>query len=71
MMEAYRFMGPDVRGFKLVVMAKSLASARRYVGAQSNSLQHRALRFAGKGLPGTTEGWVAAVARCTITGKEY
>ena len=59
-----RFMGPEGRGFKLVVFAPSLAKARAYVKAQAiSSKAHRALKFVGEGHPPNPEDWCAAVVR--------
>lgn len=72
MLETYQFARPDMRGFKLAVIAVSLASARRYVRAAAfGSRQHRELRYLGKGAPAKPDGWCAARARCGLTGKEY
>jgi hypothetical protein len=62
-MTPYRFVGPDIRSFKLVVFARTCRQAQAYVKAQASSRAHRELRYVGKGNPPSPDGWVAAVAR--------
>lgn len=61
MNKAFRFVS-EKGHFKLVVMARTERSARRYVRDQAvSSLAHRALKFVGEGTP-TGDGWTGAVA---------
>jgi hypothetical protein len=57
------FVGPDIRGFKLVVFAPTRKQALEYVKSQWASHAHRALRCVGKGQPATPNGWCGAVVR--------
>ena len=57
-MKPYCFIGT----FKLVVYARSLMAARRYVKSQWASRAHRSLKYVGQREPVNPEGWVAAQA---------
>lgn len=60
----FRFAPAAPHGFRLVVHARSLLAARRYVAAQAiSSIPHRALRYVGEGHPPDPAGWCAAAAR--------
>jgi hypothetical protein len=57
----FRFCGPDVRSFKLVVFARRLRDAREYVKREAiGSKAHRVLKYAGEGNPDNPEMWCAA-----------
>ena len=59
MNKAFRFVG----SFKLVVMARNLTNARKYVKNQAiSSVSHRSLKYVGEGHPTNGDGWVGAVA---------
>jgi len=64
-MKQFQFINnsPKYR-YRLVVLAKSLKTARAYVKAQGcSSLCHRGLKYIGQGEPANPEQWVAALVR--------
>jgi hypothetical protein len=62
--ETFRFVGSDIRGFKLAVIAPSLRKARAYVRSEAiGSIAHRLLKYVGKGAPPNPQDWCAAIVR--------